>query len=105
MNDSSAALGIGKRIVAIRLARGMSQRDLGNALKLPRTNISKWENDGSVPGLESIERIARALKVCTGELLHHLELDPIEGAIAFLLPALSNEQREAVLNFAREKAA
>lgn len=45
----------------LRLANGMSQRDLSTAVGVARTYISKYETGRAVPSLPSLEKIAVAL--------------------------------------------
>jgi transcriptional regulator with XRE-family HTH domain len=58
--------------IAIRTLRqrnGLSQRQLALRMNVPRTYVSKIENDKATPTLSSLERLARALEVEIGELL------------------------------------
>jgi transcriptional regulator with XRE-family HTH domain len=58
--------------VAIRSLRqraGLSQRQLALRMSVPRTYVSKIENDKATPTLSSLERLARALGVGVPELL------------------------------------
>src|SRR6266513_4962021 len=57
---------------AIRMLRhrgGMSQRQLAARMNVPRTYVSKIENEKATPTLSSLERLARALEVTVPELL------------------------------------
>src|SRR5262245_15127397 len=63
---------------AIRLLRqrnGMSQRQLALRMQVPRTYVSKIENEKATPTLSSLERLARALEVTVPELLNGGERD------------------------------
>ena len=62
---------IGKRIKILRLERGLTQKDIEEATGISRSHISKIES-GRVanPGLETLEKIARALKVSISFLFH-----------------------------------
>jgi transcriptional regulator with XRE-family HTH domain len=58
--------------VAIRSMRqriGLSQRQLALRMQVPRTYVSKIENDKATPTLSSLARLARALEVSVPELL------------------------------------
>jgi transcriptional regulator with XRE-family HTH domain len=48
-------------IKVIREAHGFSQRDLAKIMIVPRTYISKIENNHATPNLSSLEHIAQAL--------------------------------------------
>src|SRR5262245_58665583 len=57
---------------AIRMFRqksGLSQRQLALRMAVPRTYVSKIENEKAVPTLSSLERLATALEVSVAELL------------------------------------
>jgi transcriptional regulator with XRE-family HTH domain len=59
--------------LAIRVLRqrnGLSQRQLALRMQVPRTYVSKIENDKATPTLSSLERLARALEVTVPELLN-----------------------------------
>ena len=58
--------------LAIRTLRqriGLSQRQLALRMSVPRTYVSKIENDKATPTLSSLERLARALEVGVPDLL------------------------------------
>ena len=58
--------------LAIRTLRqriGMSQRQLALRMNVPRTYVSKIENDKATPTLSSLERLAKALEVGSPDLL------------------------------------
>src|SRR5919205_606073 len=57
---------------AIRMLRqrgGLSQRQLAARMNVPRTYVSKIENEKATPTLSSLERLARALEVTVPDLL------------------------------------
>ncbi len=57
---------------AIRMLRqksGLSQRQLALRMSVPRTYVSKIENEKAVPTLSSLERLATALEVGVADLL------------------------------------
>jgi transcriptional regulator with XRE-family HTH domain len=71
-----APLGTGRShlqiAAAIRMLRqrgGMSQRQLAMRMQVPRTYVSKIENEKAVPTLSSLERLAAGLEVSVAELL------------------------------------
>jgi transcriptional regulator with XRE-family HTH domain len=47
----------------------LSQRQLAMRMKVPRTYVSKIENEKATPTLSSLERLATALEVTVPELL------------------------------------
>lgn len=60
---------LGNRIRTLRLELKMSQTELGKRALIPQTTISDWENSKSIPNVEGIKRIAKALGVSVVELL------------------------------------
>lgn len=60
---------LGKRIMALRKAAGMTQEQVAERLGVSPQAVSKWENDVSCPDVTMIPRIARLFNVSTDELL------------------------------------
>ena len=56
-------------IRSLRVRNGLSQRQLAGRMSVPRTYISKIENEKATPTLASLERLARALDVSVLDLL------------------------------------
>jgi transcriptional regulator with XRE-family HTH domain len=61
---------VASAIRALRLRGGLSQRQLAMRMNVPRTYVSKIENDKATPTLSSLERLARALEVGVPDLLN-----------------------------------
>ena len=76
---------IGQNIKKERLAKGMSQNDLGKKCDIVNTVISAYENKKKQPGLNTIVKIAKALdvsidKLCYGdESISFINSAPDEG--------------------------
>jgi transcriptional regulator with XRE-family HTH domain len=62
-------LNLAASIRSLRLRNGLSQRQLATRMSVPRTYVSKIENEKATPTLSSLERLARALEVTVPELL------------------------------------
>jgi len=62
-------LQIASAIRNLRTAAGLSQRQLALRMSVPRTYVSKIENDKATPTLSSLARLAKALEVPVPELL------------------------------------
>jgi transcriptional regulator with XRE-family HTH domain len=62
-------LNLAHSIRSLRLRNGMSQRQLAMRMAVPRTYVSKIENEKATPTLSSLERLARALEVSVPILL------------------------------------
>ena len=69
-NDNGHAhLQIASAIRTLRQRGGLSQRQLALRMQVPRTYVSKIENEKATPTLSSLERLARALEVTVPDLL------------------------------------
>jgi len=101
-------------IRSLRLRRGLSQRQLASRLAVPRTYVSKIENQGAEPTLSSLKRLARALDVSLPELLSggdwrheeisELEKDEFIAELLPLVPRLNGAQMWSILLRMRDLA-
>src|SRR5260370_9812037 len=78
-------LNLATSIRSLRLRSGLSQRQLAGRMPVPRTYVSKLQNEKSTPTLSSLDRLARALDVTVPELLSrrgknrpHVLIQPIK---------------------------
>src|SRR6201993_3422877 len=62
-------LNLATSIRSLRLRSGLSQRQLAARMSVPRTYVSKIENEKATPTLSSLERLTRALEVTVPDLL------------------------------------
>lgn len=62
-------LDIGKRIRAVRLARGITQEQLAEMVSAGTTHISHIETGNTIPSLKTFLAIVNALDVSADELL------------------------------------
>ncbi len=103
------------RVLEIRRARHLSQRQLATRMEVPRTYISKIENGKAIPTLSSLERLACALDVDVGQLVRDARsrreeiaaevfADPFLAEIAASLPRLNSLQRSLLLSAVRDAA-
>jgi DNA-binding XRE family transcriptional regulator len=60
---------VGATIRKLREAKGITQEELAGAVGMMRSNISRIEAAKHRPTLETMERIAKALKVAVAELI------------------------------------
>jgi transcriptional regulator with XRE-family HTH domain len=60
---------VAQAIRSLRLRGGLSQRQLALRMGVPRTYVSKIENEKATPTLSSLNRLAMALEVSIPELL------------------------------------
>jgi transcriptional regulator with XRE-family HTH domain len=68
-SSSHGHLNLASSIRSLRLRNGLSQRQLATRMAVPRTYVSKIENEKATPTLSSLERLARALEVTVPDLL------------------------------------
>ena len=61
--------GFGERLKEIRLGRGLTQQELGDAVDVSNRVIAYYEQDGAQPPGPLLVDLARALSVTTDELL------------------------------------
>jgi transcriptional regulator with XRE-family HTH domain len=67
---------IGERLKALREQKKMSQGDIEKRTGLLRCYISRAENGHSVPAIETLEKIARAMEVPLYQLFYDGEKSP-----------------------------
>jgi transcriptional regulator with XRE-family HTH domain len=67
---------IGDRLRAIREAKNLSQGDVEKRSGLLRCYISRVENGHTVPAVETLEKLARALDMPLYQVLYESELPP-----------------------------
>jgi transcriptional regulator with XRE-family HTH domain len=60
---------VAQAIRSLRLRGGLSQRQLALRMGVPRTYVSKIENEKATPTLSSLNRLAVALEVSVPDLL------------------------------------
>jgi transcriptional regulator with XRE-family HTH domain len=99
-------------IRTLRQRTGLSQRQLALRMSVPRTYVSKIENEKATPTLSSLERLARALQVTVPDLIvgcrgHEDEITELmnDSFVAELVPFLSKlngMQWQSVLTQMRE---
>ncbi len=106
-------LNLAASIRSMRLHNGLSQRQLATRMSVPRTYVSKIENEKATPTLSSLERLAKALEVTVPDLLsggEHNRQEEIrdlmqDSFIAELMPfvsELNGMQMSSILNQVRD---
>jgi transcriptional regulator with XRE-family HTH domain len=61
--------GFKDRLRALRIERGLTQRQLADLIKSTNNTVSNWEKGVSRPSMAVLESISRALEVCPISLL------------------------------------
>ncbi len=72
----SEGSGFGKRLTALRQARGLTQVQLAQAAGLTQRAISYYENHPGFPPAPALIALAKALRVATDEILGLKALKP-----------------------------
>lgn len=106
---------IGEKIKRLRTLKGLSQEELGKAINIHYTHISRYERNLSIPSIEVLKNISRFFEVSTdyllfedvekmafgniqdGELLHQFEEldcldDDIRENVKFILESVLAHQ-------------
>src|SRR6201981_1222656 len=106
-------LNLAASIRSLRLRNGLSQRQLATRMAVPRTYVSKIENEKATPTLSSLERLARALEVTVPDLLtggernrqeeiRELVQDPFVAEMLPFLAQLNGMQMSSILTQVRD---
>jgi len=106
-------LNLATSIRQLRLRNGLSQRQLATRMAVPRTYVSKIENEKATPTLSSLERLARALEVSVPELLsggersrqeevRDLMQDPFVAEMLPFVAQLNGMQMSSILTQVRD---
>lgn len=105
-------LQVASAIRVLRQRSGLSQRQLAMRMGVPRTYVSKIENDKATPTLASLQRLATALQVTVPDLLaggrnetlsvRELLADEFIAELQAYLPRLSAMQWQSVLAQVRD---
>src|SRR5579864_3647859 len=69
VNGNHSHLQVATTIRMFRQKSGLSQRQLAMRMQVPRTYVSKIENEKAMPTLSSLQRLATALEVSMADLL------------------------------------
>ncbi len=107
---------VAQAIRNLRLQHGLSQRQLALRMGVPRTYVSKIENEKATPTLSSLARLADALTVSVPDLLTacspsrdneitELLSDPFISEMAAFTKQLDGMQRTSVLAQIRDMVA
>lgn len=107
-------MNVGIVIRSYRQKLGLSQGDLEKRTGLMRCYISRVENGHTVPSIETLSRIARALDAQLSDLFSGLDETPLTTAdpseqqfleeMRRYLPVLTPAERERVLEMVRQMA-
>jgi transcriptional regulator with XRE-family HTH domain len=111
--SSRSDIQVAKAIRSLRQRSGLSQRQLALRMGVPRTYVSKIENEKATPTLSSLARLANALEVTVPDLLHEcgpsredeiteLLTDPFVSELVEFTSKLNTMQLSSVLAQVRD---
>ncbi|WP_367924605.1 helix-turn-helix domain-containing protein [uncultured Ruthenibacterium sp.] len=84
----------GPRIAALRRQAGLSQEALAEKVGVSRQAIGKWESGTSLPGVENLQELAKALNVSCDELITGQSPQPSQpDGLAAVQELLAEKQR------------
>ena len=114
---------VGERLKAIRESKNMSQGDIEDKTGLLRCYISRVENGHTVPAIETLEKLARALDITMSQLFHEGDGKPeplklpsrptvklsrkdatVVAHISAAVPRMSDRDKTILVNLARKMA-
>jgi transcriptional regulator with XRE-family HTH domain len=73
---------LGERVRMVRLHRGLSQRELSEAVGVSREHLQNYEKGGTRIHCAALWRIAKALRVRVGDLLENDDYsDPLDAPL------------------------
>jgi transcriptional regulator with XRE-family HTH domain len=116
VSPSRSEVRVATAIRSLRQRSGLSQRQLALRMGVPRTYVSKIENEKATPTLSSLARLAAALTVSIPDLLmacspsrqdeiNELLADPFVAEMAAFTKQLDGMQRTSVLAQIRDMVA
>lgn len=70
----------GRFVAEQRKAKGYTQRELAEKLRVTDKAISRWENGHGYPDIVLLEPLAKELEISIAELMHSRMTDPAEPA-------------------------
>jgi transcriptional regulator with XRE-family HTH domain len=108
---------IGERLLELRTAKNLSQGDIEKRAGLPCCYVSRVENGHTIPSLETLQRLAKALEVDVYQLFFEGEgkpepvplgaregLDKREWELVGLFRQVNEAERQHLLQVARKMA-
>jgi len=115
-HSSHSEIQVAFAIRCLRQRAGLSQRQLALRMGVPRTYVSKIENEKATPTLSSLSRLADALEVSIPDLLHacgpsredeiaELTADPFVAELVEFTSRLNAMQLSSVLAQIRDMIA
>lgn len=99
----------GDRLQAYRVKCGYTQESLAAEMKTDKRQITRWENEESVPGGDKIAELSRILNVSADYLLGlsddpvpHVRIENLSDGERLILAALRRGDKLAVIHLLSE---
>lgn len=77
------------RLAALRKQRGLTQETLADLIGITKTQVYRYESNGSQPTLDVIKRLAIALSVTTDELIFEENERKADDSLVLLLEGVA----------------
>lgn len=87
---------IGKRLKELRIQKGLSQQDLGDAIGVTKVSICGYENGTRLPNLEKLVSLAEELET-TADYLLGREIKIVEGEEKNYIGSISYDDVNLIL--------
>lgn len=87
---------IGKRLKELRIQKGLSQQDLGDAIGVTKVSICGYENGTRLPNLEKLVSLAEELETTTDYLLGR-EIKIVKGEEKNYIGSISYDDVNLIL--------
>lgn len=64
-------MSLGKKLIKLRVGRKLTQQEVADYLNIARQTVSKWENDKTLPPLETLQELCELYQTSISELMDH----------------------------------
>lgn len=88
-----------QRLIAVIDADERKDNAISKAAGLGRNFVSQMRNDGKAPGVSALVKLCDVLGVTTTYILDGIEIDPGQRELLMMLDRLSDNQKQALLDF------
>jgi len=83
-------MSIAERLVSLRKHKGLTQQALADAIGLHVTQVKRYEHNQSQPSLETLKKIAKALRVSIDSLVFNKQELMPDDSLALQFQAVTN---------------
>lgn len=97
LDRTKCAMTLGDKIRAARLAARKTQDQVAEKLGLTKGAISQWENDGTIPELQTFMDFCKYTGASADEILLDRDMDPLLRQLILIWEKLSSDGRDTLL--------